>query len=779
MIAILITFAGALAGAVIGAVVGAILVTGAGIATAPRVAAQEAGPAIGGLRGGAYGQVIEETTSRLETEQLRGNRGASLEALVLRSAALQASGFLTGAIDDLRSARALAEELEDDRQRAILSSRLGEAYLTANRIKPAADALTQGLELARSAGHRDVEAATLNNLGNLYATSTDVDAVSYYQEAARLAETIGDQALAARAQLNAARLMLTRGRPGEAERLAAAAFADLDRLPLGVPKARQYNWAGNLLHDVSLGLGLGRRPTVEALAEQAFTRAAALARELGDRRILGNALGYLGQIAEDAGRFEDAVVLTRQALFQSVAANAPDRAYLWHARLARLHLRNGDTERAIAAYRDSVDTLETIRRDFPVIDPRTGQSVLRARLGPIYQGLADLYLRRASATADPERAERSRRDARRVIERFKSAELEEFFQDDCAATIAGASRPIDQLAEDAVVLYPIVLPDRLELLVSHGGRIEQVTLDRPSAPLTGAARRLRAGLASYQIAAVPAESRVLHDWLIAPIEPILARAGATTLVFVPDGALRAVPIGVAHDGRQFLVERLALATAPGVNLVSTDDRGRDRPALAGEEVLVAGLAEGVQGFPALPGVAGEVESLRDLIGGTVLFDRNFTTQSLQRQVRRGRYRVVHLASHGVFAGDGRNSFILTHDGRLDMDQLEALLKFGRPAGDPIDLLTLSACETAAGDDRAALGLAGVAVKSGARSVLASLWQISDEATAAVIAEFYRYLGEPGTTKALALRRAQLALIRGPSYGHPSYWSPFLLIGDWR
>ncbi len=726
----------------------------------------------GGLRGGAYDQVIEDTTARLRTERLRGNRGAALEALVLRSAALRASGFLPRAIDDLRSARSLAEDINDQRQQAILSSRLGEAYLAANQPKDAADALTRGLELARAAGHRDIEAGTLNDIGNLFATSSEVDALPYYEEAIQLATAFGDPGLVARAQLNASRLEMDRGRPADAERRVRQAFDHIERLPLGVPKVRQFIWAGNLLHDLSLRRSGDAR--LRRLAEQSIGRAVELGHALGNPRLLSNALGYMGQIAEDEGRTGDAVTLTRQALFHAVAADAPDRSYLWHARLARLHLRNGDMARAIAAYRDSVDTLDAIRRDFPVLDPRTGESVLRAKLGPIYQGLADLYLRQAAA--DPTRANRYRRAARGVIERFKSAELEDYFQDECASTLVGYQRPIDEIADNALILYPILLPDRVELLVSLEGEIEQVTLNRRSAVLTDAARRLRAGLAAYQIGAVPAESRVLYDWLVAPIEPLLARSGATTLVFVPDGALRTIPLGVAHDGRQFLVERIALATAPAVNLVSTG-RG-DAPPVTDEDILLAGLSEGVQGFPPLPGVESEVTTVRDLMGGAVLMDQTFTTESLQRQFRSGDYRIVHLASHGVFVGDGQDSFILTHDSRLDMNQLEALIKYGRPGSEPIELLTLSACETAAGDDRAALGLAGVAVKAGARSVLASLWQISDDATARLITQFYRFLQAPGVTKAEALQRAQADLLSSGEFSHPSFWSPFLLIGDW-
>ena len=98
--------------------------------------------------------------------------------------------------------------------------------------------------------------------------------------------------------------------------------------------------------------------------------------------------------------------------------------------------------------------------------------------------------------------------------------------------------------------------------------------------------------------------------------------------------------------------------------------------------------------------------------------------------------------------------------------------------EPLDLLTLSACETAAGDDLAALGLAGVAVKAGARSALATLWHINDAATSILIEEFYRQIQNPKTSRAVALQQAQIKLVHDPRYEHPAYWSPFLLINNW-
>ncbi|MBY0431162.1 MAG: CHAT domain-containing protein, partial [Rhodospirillales bacterium] len=140
------------------------------------------------------------------------------------------------------------------------------------------------------------------------------------------------------------------------------------------------------------------------------------------------------------------------------------------------------------------------------------------------------------------------------------------------------------------------------------------------------------------------------------------------------------------------------------------------------------------------------------------------------------FSIIHIASHGFFGGEPEKTFVLTYETRLNMNKLEDLLKFER--AEPVELLTLSACDTAHGDDRAALGLGGVAVKAGARAALASLWPLVDESTELLVPEFYSQLRNSGLSKAQALRNAQLSILRQERYSHPAYWSPFILIGNW-
>jgi CHAT domain-containing protein len=196
-------------------------------------------------------------------------------------------------------------------------------------------------------------------------------------------------------------------------------------------------------------------------------------------------------------------------------------------------------------------------------------------------------------------------------------------------------------------------------------------------------------------------------------------------------------------------------------------------------VLAAGLSEGQQDFPALPSVRREIETIRTFYGAKVLLDQTFSTSNVEKELQQESFTIVHIASHGTFDRDAAETFLLTYDGKLTMNRLAEVVGRVRFREAPLELLMLSACETAEGDDRAALGLAGVAIKAGARSALATLWLIDDRASSELVIEFYRQLHqtEPAVSRATALRNAQLKLLDG-RYKHPGFWAPFLLLNNW-
>ena len=170
--------------------------------------------------------------------------------------------------------------------------------------------------------------------------------------------------------------------------------------------------------------------------------------------------------------------------------------------------------------------------------------------------------------------------------------------------------------------------------------------------------------------------------------------------------------------------------------------------------------------------------MHDIEGGKELINDAFTQASFDGELKTVPYNIVHIASHGQFGADPKHTFLVAYDGQLNMDELETGIKYSEHREKALELLVLSACETATGDDRAALGLAGIALKAGARSAVASLWYVSDQATGRLVVDFYRALQSAGQSKARALQAAQRKLASSQRYAHPAYWAPFLLIGNW-
>jgi CHAT domain-containing protein len=249
-------------------------------------------------------------------------------------------------------------------------------------------------------------------------------------------------------------------------------------------------------------------------------------------------------------------------------------------------------------------------------------------------------------------------------------------------------------------------------------------------------------------------------------------------VFVLDGELRNVPMAVLYDKQQqkYLVQKYAIALAPGLQLLDP------KPL---QQVRLNVLAAGVEKerslenreFIPLENVPRELESIQSEVPKSEkLLNQQFTETNLQNQLMATPFSVVHLATHGEFSSDPEKTFILTWDALLNVKRFDSLLRNSdENRSSTIELLVLSACKTAEGDKRAALGLAGVAMRAGARSTLATLWSVDDRSTADLMSEFYRELNA-GVNKAEALQRAQLAVFAKEK--SPYFWAPFVLLGNW-
>lgn len=692
---------------------------------------------------------------------------ARLSALMGKGEALRALGRYPESAAVLDEALELAAGLRDNAAQAAILNGLGNIALATNRPQEAEKHLSAALELAQKPERPDLLAAIHNNLGNLKsAREQHQEALAAYRLAAEFGRQASRPLLEAQALGNAARAAMAAGNAKDAGTLAQ----DARRLAASLEDS--HDKAFLLL---SLGQFHVRQSGTDApqFAHQALGEALRVADAIGDARARSYALGYLAQLYERQGRDADARELDRRAIAALQQLNAPEIAYRWYWQLGRLKNRQQDFDGAVADYRLAVHHLQSIRADLPVTSA-AGQSSFREVLGPLYFELADLLLQRAAATTDKDRKQGLLREARNTIELSKAAELQDYFQDSCVAAQQSRLGQAAGIGTGVAVIYPILLPDRLELLADFADGMRQVTAPIPSAQVIETVRNFRGKLEKRTTREYLPLAQQLHGWLIRPLDAEFAAHGVHTLVFVPDGALRTIPMSALHDGKQFLVAHYAVATTPSLAL--TDIKAV--PVAKSPRALLNGLTQAVQGFSDLPNVEAELQAVGQLYRGKTLKDQEYVVDNIETELDRTPYSVVHIASHGQFESDVRQTFLLAYDGKLTMNNLEKLIAPSRYRDQPISLLTLSACQTAAGDDRAALGLAGVAVKAGARSALASLWFINDQSASMLVSEFYAQMQQPGMSKASALQNAQLKMLADKRFSHPSYWSPFLLIGNW-
>jgi CHAT domain-containing protein/uncharacterized protein GlcG (DUF336 family) len=720
---------------------------------------------------GAFDQALGAWKQAAQVYEQQGKPVEQSRALVQAAQASEALGQVTQALQQLEVALALAQQNQDPVWTATVLSSLGHTYLAARQP----DAAMQHLTLAQDTAPQNatpVIATIQNNLGLAQVAQKHLpEALASFTSAADHASAAGDGPLTVRARINAGRTALAMNQPETARGWLDQALDGLKDFPPSHEKATSL---------IQIGLGYHQlRSTIPTngtalllRAAGSFVEAAEVADKIGDVRTKSYADGYLGHLYETEHRYDEGLQLTRRAIFSAQAANAPESLYRWEWQLGRLLADTGKLDDAITAYYRAAEVLKPIRSEVASalsIGTLSGEESIR----PLFFEQADLLFQRASLTDDPKASEQYLRYARDAIETYKAAELRDYFRDQCVDALQAKLTKLETISPTTVVIYPIVFPDRTELLASFSSGMRRYSVPVSSDVLTKEVRAFRRTVEKRTTLEYLDHAQQLYDWLIRPLESELNQQKIQTLVFVPDGALRTIPFSALHDGQSFLIQQYAVAMTPGLYL--TDPRPLNLEKI---RTLAGGLISSVQGFPSLPYVAEEVQSVRTLFQADQLINEEFRTGLLEQELRESRYGILHIATHGKFSTNAYDSFLLTFDGKLTMDKLDQLIGLFRYRQDPLELLTLSACQTAVGDDRAALGLAGVAIKAGARSALATLWFINDEASAALVSEFYRQLRDPSVSKAVAIQRAQLKLLNDRVYDHPAYWSPFLLLNNW-
>jgi CHAT domain-containing protein len=740
-----------------------------------------------------------------EQAQIYSNLGQQRKAISLLCNTPQAETCLPD------SALQIARDRQDHLGEAAALGSLGNAYRLRGDYQQANEYLQASLKIAKEIKHPAYISATLNGLGNVYANlardryrltksaqvAGDIidakrikqealkfnsQALKYFQENLKIAHN--DKLAQMRSQLNLISAYDRLGKNAQSAQARKQALSLFASLPVTREKVYAAIDLSKLLQPVpSFEETAAVTPCFQSKFQsreiELLQQALSMARQITDNPSQSLALGELGRVYECRQDYQQALELTLEARWTAEQDLNIDSLYLWEWQTGRILKETNRIKEAIDLYERAIASLESVRNNI-LVASRNLQFDFRDTVEPIYRQLVALKLEQTLPNpAKPENLT----SVLATTDRFQLAELQNYFGDDCTivTTNQGLLTDLTSIDNDTAVINSIILANRTALVANFpNGQRQLKWLDVDSQTLRKEINQFRKGLESYFDLYNVQQGQKIYNWFIRPFAQDLEQAQIKTLVFVQDGILRSVPMSALHDGKQFLIEKYAIATTPSLTLTQPTTYDYQQA-----KALILGLTKSAtvdgESFPALASVKNEVSAIEKLIPKTQeLLNEQFTRYRLQKVLNENVYSIVHIATHGEFGSVPQDTFLVTgNNKKLTISKLESLIRNTVQNNEEIELLMLTACQTAIGDERAALGLAGMAVQAGAKSSLASLWSINDEATAKVSTLFYKNLIHTNASKAEALRQAQLALIKqGGKYNHPAYWAPYILVGNW-
>jgi len=800
------------------------------------IASETLGQGIYSHLNGDYAQsavLFKDAADRFQQEK---KPSGQCESLIRLARVFLSRGQTKKAFKALDTAENIAEKLDSQKMFARIYALWGNLYNITGDVENSLKNFEKSLALCRQNQYPELLISVTNDVGNFYAAANQYEkALKAYMKSAKHALKTNRHERSAIALANAAKVCIKKGDKHLSTGPNSTPKGMMDSglaPPAGKYSGKKnenlrgtihymkkknmdesmaipsYKKAGSLLDHswthlkntdspntistaINIGTGyidLAKREIESAdvyikNAHQALLFAQSRCKKIKNTRLSSYIKGYLGAVYQLKGNFGKAVDLTFQAIFLSKKFAAPEAQYRWEWQYANILTALNRIKEAVEAYENAIETLESVRSEFSNCYGRP-PSEMRKFAGRLYKMYVDVLLRHVVTLPCSEEKQILLKTAREAIEKNRVFELRQYFNDDCLGASTQSLAYVDQVLQEAIVIYPIILPNRLAIVASFPPKPEQENSSRSavsklyvqnidSKAFNQAVEGFRAMLEKKIMPPDLTNAKKLYDRLIRPLEKDLADAAPETLVFVPGGMLRGIPMGALHDGSAFLIESYAIAVTPGLTLINPTKISPEKI-----NILAAGISSGSNEFAALPGVSHEIEEIASLYSTKVLMNDNFSLTNFENELRSGNYNVVHIASHGKFSDHIEDSFILTVDDRLTFNKLSDCVGLYRFRENPLELITLSACETASGNEQAALGLAGLSIKIGARSALATLWAVEDEAAAQLIPEFYRQLKIRETSRAMALKQAKLKLLENPVYGHPGYWAPFILINNW-
>ena len=490
------------------------------------------------------------------------------------------------------------------------------------------------------------------------------------------------------------------------------------------------------------------------------------AQKINNPTVASFAFGAMGKYYESQQQYDEALYWTKQAQFNAQQAQAKDSLYQWDWQAARIYNATKETKAAIEAYKRAIASLQSIRTN-TTQSQGNPLSEFQSDIEPIYRGLMQLLLSNNPDLLDLKQALQTK-------ELLLLSELENFFKDDCfeLETYTETDKLAYLKKTNTAVVNTIILNEQTYVIWQlPDGKYKKYAVDISQHELQELVNRWRFDLENKENDNYLTLSQQLYK-LFFPLEIqfYLKTLKFKNLIFVNDGILQNVPMAALHDGEKFLVEDYPIANSLGLNIQIKQSE------LNVEKALAFGLTASVNQFPPLPYVKQEIEQLGELVDEEEFLNDKFTKSNFKQQIESSKSPLVHVATHGRFGGNSENTFLQAYQGQINLTELEETLSTRNInfPNNPLQLLVLSACDTAAEDPRATLGMSGVASRSGVNNILGSLWSVNDRQIVSLIDSFYNNWIEDKLPLSEALRQAQLDLIKSPDY-HPSNWSSMVLL----
>lgn len=610
----------------------------------------------------------------------------------------------------------------------------------------------------------------LINLDNLPIETQEQVTQYYHQslEAYTQALKNANPSLQQKIKLNQLNLLLVSGNITSAKTLSNE--INLEKLPIGYSRVyARINYAKsqsclnpdwNSIIDL-LNVALTEAQTINNLQLESY--------------VLGNLGGVYEVLSLNDQQWQPkALDLTQKALY--LAQDFPHIAYQWLWQLGRLYQAQGNKKEAITNYELAIQSLEKVRQDLLAVNSDV-QFSFRDNVEPLYRQLVNLILSSDNQPPNPKVLEQSLN----YIESLQLAELENFLRCNLTTNIQ-----VNQISDPTTaIIYPIILSDRLAIIIKLP-QAEQALLYVETPVKQQEIETTLSHLQNYlresgNTPEILIEASKIYQWLIKPLETTLQNnPQIDTLAFILDGELRNIPIAVLYDGEKYLIEKnYAIAVVPGLTLFRPQLSQSPLKVFTGGVEVPQVFSDNLQ-FGPIEQLRQELSQISQKVNTSQpLLNEQFTKTNIQKELESGKFTAIHWKTHGVFSSDPENTFIVAYQDKITANDLNQFLQTGsKNQTQPLELLVLSACETAQGDNRAVLGLAGLAVRAGSKSTLSTLWRANDAANTLLMTRFYTELTQPKMTKAKALQQAQLALFKEYGYLDPHFWSTYVLVGNW-